>query len=301
MDQSSPIRASLPSMDLLVTSDFASTRGTEVHNPARFTVLFPNTPMLSKVVKCVPKIVGVPRMFYNVDTTNNRIGFAFNGAEPGFPIGTDRIEITLPLGLYTADRLVREINSRIPPVYKPENRLDGRGFALEQNDDLHILPYSGFYEPANTVYQQLITVWTPRDSELYRVLGWHFVPTNPAGTNVYKLLPSDMSNSSLPQLGGPQLVNVLLRCAGPQLINGYDGCATETLAVVPMTSAMGETSFHLSQDILVNDIDHDTQVRNYSNIEITILDARTNKVLYLPPVCTVSVVLKLYHVDTLRE
>lgn len=299
MDSTTPVLASLPSTDLLVTSDSANTFGTPYHNPANFSVLFPNTTMLSKVVKCIPKVVAVPRLFYNIDTTNNRIGIAFNGAEPGVPVQTDSLVLELVPGLYTVDRLIRELNVRIPSIYHPENHPDGRGFVFEQNDDLHILPNAGFYNPANYVYQQLVTVWTPPDSKLYRVLGWHFVPTSP--TNVYNLIPQDMSSTSLPQLGGPQMVNVLLRCAGPQLISSKGGGTTETLVIVPLTSAIGETSFHVAYDILMHDIDHDTQVRNYSNIDITMVDIHTNKALYLPPTCSVSILLKLYHVDALRE
>jgi len=299
MDRTTPIRASLPSMDMLVTSDSAATLGTIVHNPARFTVLFPNTTALSKVVKCVPKVVAIPRLFYNIDTSNNRLHIAFNGVVPGFPVGSDQVLIEIPPGLYTADRLIEELNERIPSVYNPSNHPSGGGLRFEQNADLHILPHAGFYSPSNTAYQQLVTIWTPSDSQLYRTLGWNFIPTSPA--NLLMLLPSDMSNSTLPQLGGPQLINVLLRCAGPQLINAFDGCTTDTLAVVPMTSPIGETTYHMSQDILVNDIDHDTQVRNYSAIDITLLDARNNKVLRLPAACTVYIVLKLYHIDTMRE
>lgn len=300
MDRTTPIRASLPSMDMLVTSDSAATFGTIVHNPAKFTVLFPNTTILSKVVKCVPKVIAIPRLFYNIDTHNNRLYIAFNGVESGVPVGSDQILIELPPGLYTVDRLLKEMNDFIPSVYRPSNQPNGGGLRFDQTDDLHILPHVGFYAPDNYEYQQLVTIWTPSDSQLYRTLGWNFVPTSP--TNLLTLFPSYWTpNSSIPQLGGPQLVNVLLRCAGPQLINAFDGCTTDTLAVVPMTSVVGETTFHMSQDILVNDIDHDTQVRNYSIIDVTLLDARNNKVLRLPATCTVYIVLKLYHVDTLRE
>lgn len=269
-----PIRAQFPSIDLLVTSNMEPSFGSTTHDPANFTVRVKNAATLSKVVKVVPKLVTIPRLFNNITDTNNTIAFFINGQWTG---------VTLIPGLYTHETVVDLLNAQLPPTLQ-----------LQYTDDSHIVPTTEFYSSPSLT--STVTVYS--NSRIASALGWKNLTSVPQ--NLAVILPQNLSGNVLPMLGGPQCVEVTLSCTGPQLITANDGCQYNTLLVVPMTCDVGETAFFQSADLFVHDIDHSTP-RSYSTIEVQLKDAWTGQSLKLPPSCTVSLLLKLYHVDTTRE
>ena len=276
-----PVLASLPSMDLLVTSNMASSYLTTKHDPANFTIQLPNNAVTSKVVKCVPKLITVPRLFDNITDGNNEVTIVVRG-QPN-----TQYRQVVPSGLYTTTRFVETLNIGLPVNLQ---------FVVDSSRLIRMVP--AFYADAGLVASTVVFV--PPGSEFARYMGWENLTSTP--TPLYVCAPpSDITGLTLPQLGGPQCINVTLRCAGPQQINAKDGCDIDCLAMVDLACPIGETAVFRSQDTFVNDIDHMSQPRNYSTLEIHVLDAWTNRPLKLPNVCTVSVLLKLYHVDTQRE
>lgn len=272
-----PALASLPSMDLWVSSNMAQSYRSPTHNPASFTVQIPNTTMISKVVKSVPKIITIPRLFYNVTQGNNVIYFKVPG---------QIFTVTVPPALYTTAKFLEAVNSNLPSYLH-----------IVRDQDLLIRMNAAFYDSllVPTVY-----VYTQPKSDFPRYFGWQNLTATPTLV-VDVVSQTGLEGLTLPQLGGPQCVNVTVRCLGPQQIYAQDGCEIASLAVVPMSCAVGETAFFQSQETFLNDIDHNTQPRNYSLLEVSLRDAWTNTPLTLPGVCTVSILFKLYHVDTLRE
>jgi len=273
-----PALSSLPSMDLWVTSNMAATYLMPTHDPANFLVRLPNTTMISKVVKSVPKLVTIPRLFFNVTDRNNVLYFRSDSL--------GQLKVIVPPALYTTAKFLETINDQIPVTMKLVRDLDG----LIRFD-------SPVY--TNVVYADLY-VYTDNGSQFARCLGWKLLSSTP--TLARQTVPqTGLVNLTLPQLGGPQCVNVVVKCLGPQQIYAKDGCEIESVAVVPMSCPVGETAFFQSQETFLNDIDHNTQPRNYSVLQVSLRDAWTNEPVTLPNICTVSLLLKLYHVDTLRE
>lgn len=276
-----PVLASLPSMDLLVTSNMASSYLSVGHDPASFTIQLPNNSMTSKVVKCVPKLITVPRLFDNVTRGNNEMTIVITGTPDTY------YPVIVPTGLYSTARFIEVFNSQLPAFLH---------ITIDPDRLVRMAP--SFYSTPNIAMSAYAVV--PRNSEFAKYLGWRGLSSNPAQISTI-VPPTTNEGLTLPQLGGPQCINVTLKCVGPQQVNAKDGCEIESLAVIEMSSAVGETTVFRSSDTFVNDIDHMSQPRNYGKLEIRILDAWTNKPLSLPNLCTVSVLLKLYHVDTLRE
>jgi hypothetical protein len=265
-------------MDLLVTSNMAQSYRSPNHDPANFIVQIPNTTMISKVVKSVPKMITIPRLFYNVTRGNNVIYFEF----------TDQLyTATVPPALYTTAKFLEVLNNQLPANLR-----------VVRDQDLLIRMTPTFY--SSPTLTALTRVYIQPKSDFARYLGWQNLTSTP--TLVIDVVsPNTLDWLTLPQLGGPQCVNVTVKCLGPQQIYAQDGCEIASLAVVPMSCAVGETAFFQSQETFVNDIDHNTQPRNYSLLEVSLRDAWTNEPLTLPSICTVSILFKLYHVDTLRE
>lgn len=283
MNQTAPIQADHPSMDLLVSSNMTTSYGSSTHDPANFIARLPNSTMISKVVKCVPKLLAIPRMFNNVDDSNNQMLVKFGNLNDTITIPD--VLVTIPPGLYTIERLIEKMNTFLP----------FEAFKLQLSPDGFIVPRPALY--GNNMLPIHIAV--PPNSLMPRLLGWPRLSSSVQDA-VY-VLPQDLSGNILPQLGGPQCVTVSLRCVGGQVINAQDGCEMDTLVVVPMTCAVGETAFFQAQDVFVHDIDHNTQPRNYSTLEIHLTDTVTGRKLTLPSLLTVTMLLKLFHVDTLKE
>jgi hypothetical protein len=268
-------------MDLLITSNMAASYLSLRHDPANFTIQLPNNSMTSKVVKCVPKLITIPRLFENITQGNNEVIFV----QPG-PVDT-YYRVVIPPGLYTTAKFIEVFNEQVPPTLQ---------ITVDPDRLIRMVPL--FY--ATPTAATTARAYVPAGSEFAKYLGWRNLSTVP--TILFGVAPQESNAGlTLPQLGGPQSVNVTLRCVGPQQINAKDGCETETLAVVDMDCPVGETAIFRSQDTFVNDIDHMSQPRNYSTLDVRVLDAWTNRPLSLPNVCTVSILLKLYHVDTQRE
>ena len=273
-----PALSSLPSMDLWVSSNMAPSYLTPTHDPANFTVRLPNTTMISKVVKSVPKLIAIPRLFFNVTEDSNVVYFESSSL--------GRITVLVPPALYTTATFLETVNAQIPSSMKLVRDLDG---LIRFDPSVYTGP----------TYADLYTYTRP-GSRFARYLGWKLLSSTPALART--VAPqTGLETLTLPQLGGPQCVNVIVKCLGPQQIFAQDGCEIESLAVVPMSCAVGETAFFQSQETFLNDIDHNTQPRNYSVLQVSLRDAWTNVPLTLPSICTVSLLIKLYHVDTLRE
>jgi len=275
--QVSPIQASRPSMDLLLTSNMAPTANSYFHDPANFIVRLPNSTVTNKVVKCIPKLIAIPRMFNNVDETNNKLVVTYGTGGPD-----NTTIVVIPPALYTAERLVETLNSLLVAP-----------FQVQLNSDNLIVPVPAVYTSA------AVQVSAFEGSRVGILLGWKRL--QPFPQTVTHVIPADLSFSMLPQLGGPQCVTVSLKCVGSQVINAQDGCENDTLVIVPMSCVVGETAFFQAQDIFVHDIDHDVQVRNYSVLEVHLYDTTTGHKLTLPHLLTVTILLKLFHVDTLKE
>lgn len=273
-----PALSSLPSMDLWISSNMATSYLMPTHDPANFTVRLPNTTMISKVVKSVPKLITIPRLFFNVTEGNNIVFFESDSL--------GRLIVVVPPALYTTAKFIETVNAQIPSTMKLVRDLDG---LIRFDPTVY----------TNPSYADMRTYTRP-DSQFARYVGWKLLSSTP--TLARAVAPqSGLDALTLPQLGGPQCINVIVKCLGPQQIFAKDGCEIETLAVVPMSCPVGETAFFQSQETFLNDIDHNTQPRNYSLIQVSLRDAWTNTPVSLPSICTVSMLIKLYHVDTLRE
>jgi hypothetical protein len=286
-----PLATEFPSIDLMVTSNMAESAGSVTHDPANFVVRLPNSLNITKVVKCVPKMVTVPRMFNNIDATNNTFWVGYNAE--WLPGGIAKIVV--PPMMYSIEGLVENIN----------RQLTGYGFTA--NELQFEITSDGLIVPGPNAYNAGAIYLVSRSPYIGRALGWTLLKENHSPTVVFGpttllsyVLPITNSGVIFPQLGGVQCVNVTLGCVGPQMINAKDSCPYDTLAVVPMNCSVGETAFFQTQDLFVHDIDHPTP-RAYSTLVVRLLDAWTGMPLTLPNHCTVSCLLKLFHVDTRRD
>jgi hypothetical protein len=193
----------------------------------------------------------------------------------------------VPPGLYTAEKIIEVINESLPS-----------NLHLVRDPDLLFRFNPEFYLSPQMTATTLVNI--PPQSNFVKYLGWLNINASPQlAVNVVPA--KSLSGLCLPQLGGPQCVNVLLNSIGPQQVSAANGTNSNSLLLVPMSCAVGENAFFQSQDIMTHDIDHSTEPRNYSVFEIELREATTNKPLFLPSVCNVILLLKLYHVDTIRE
>lgn len=256
-----PVKTDTVSANVLISSHGSKASTSRDFNPANFSVTAPNTLALQKIVKCVPSLITIPRLFDNVTTENNR--FKIKN-------GDDVQSVVIPPGKYSIFTLIEYLNS-IQSYMK-----------VQLHPDVRL----SFTETSTPVFISC------EDVDTSRLLGLS-VPDG-GFVRVVDVV------SVQPALTGPTVVLVVIDgVIGGNLIDCQDGNIYEVLAEVPMTGVgFGENVIFRSSDIFTHDIDYETP-RDYSQMRVRLTDT-SHKQLELPPSAKVDIVMKVFHVDNSR-
>jgi len=98
-----PIKTSVPSVNLIFSSDLSSKADQVLHNPADFEVIIPNAPAISHVVKVIPLFVTFNHSFIQ-DTQPRTVLVALDGSGGGNTLHAkdgNLYEILLPMDTST--------------------------------------------------------------------------------------------------------------------------------------------------------------------------------------------------------
>lgn len=292
------VRTDLPSNDIFFTSHHSGDVSQVEHNPANVRITFGNSINSKTIVKIIPKLITMPKLFQTISPYNNELYWWKK------KVGGNSYEIYKKLTIVPGVYNIKEVTELITAFRQPEEVWDFDDSKLTvqiSRPDMTTSIDGPITWEAETYVssgsKETLTTLGIR-GQYNKVNGISEILAEPLFID--SVTPYTSPRFEPPSMGGPSIVHVLLaELAQSNMVDVRDGTPYDVMVTICLSGTpYGQKFIFEADDLFVNDIDYEDH-RHPSVIEMRVVDSKMRQ-LYLPFNTSIDVVLKCFHADKRR-